>query len=219
MRDYWKRHVTHWENDAPVSDSAESSPAPGPPLSISDLGASLPGTPPLKKVNRDPATVPTALRDTVGGLDLYAAVDAPAMLDATPALSPVDAAAAPQAQGAEASSGSANAAPADACAPNPASTPEDEAFHSPRSLGSASEASLLDEPPEEEPVWGNEDAVNEDAFDGTPKLHDDLTQNLGNARLQFSSKLHACRFGLAALAALSAPTLAWQAQVAMLEPP
>ena len=51
VRDYWTRHVRRWESDAPVSDSAQSSRAAGPPLSDSDLGVPLPGTPPLKKVN------------------------------------------------------------------------------------------------------------------------------------------------------------------------
>ena len=52
VRDYWTRHVTRWESDAPVSDSARHEfclPASAPPLSDRDRGASSSGPPPWKK--------------------------------------------------------------------------------------------------------------------------------------------------------------------------
>ena len=50
------------------------------------------------------------------------------------------------------------------------------------SPGSASEAgTLLDEPPDEQVVWGEEDAVNEAAFDGTEEFKAELEEDVGEA--------------------------------------
>ena len=43
LHNYWQKHVARWENDAPVSDSAQSLPALALPLSDSDVGATVVG--------------------------------------------------------------------------------------------------------------------------------------------------------------------------------
>ena len=77
--DYWKKHVTRWEIDEPILDSAQSSPAPG-EVPIPDTAQSLPALP-LGSENAERKTA---------GQDLYNVLGAAAEVDPTPSVWPLD---------------------------------------------------------------------------------------------------------------------------------